>query len=319
MPTPPLLQPVREPVVATVSKPASGDASSTLATPSPGTLWPLLAGVLAAASFVAMDATIKTLAPRYDALQLSFFRFASGSVFAVALWLWKRSALPSRDAWRLHVVRSLFLLVSLVGYFFALTRLPLAQAIAISYLSPIFVSVLAVPVLRERPSPAIWAALTLGFAGVAISVMPELLAIRAGADDGRLLGMLAAAVAAMAFAGVMLLARRQANRDSIWTILLVQNLLPLALLIAPAAWEWKPLLSSDITLIAGAGALGTIGLLSLTFAFTRLEASQVAPLEYSSFVWAAGLGYGLFDEVPTLATAASAALIIGGCLLLLRR
>ncbi len=315
MPTPPLA----EPGGAAVSKPATTELSAGSASRYVSTLWPLLAGVLAAASFVTMDATIKTLAPRYDALQLSFFRFASGSVFAVALWLWQRSALPSRDAWRLHVVRSLFLLVSLVGYFFALTRLPLAQAIAISYLSPIFVSVLAVPVLRERPSPAIWAALTLGFAGVAISVLPELLAIRAGAGDGHLLGMVAAAVAAMAFAGVMLLARRQANRDAIWTILLVQNLLPLVLLIVPAAWTWKPLLTSDIALIASAGALGTTGLLSLTFAFTRLEASRVAPLEYSSFVWAAGLGYGLFDEVPTVATAASAALIIGGCLLLLRR
>ncbi|CAN5323927.1 DMT family transporter [soil metagenome] len=315
MPIPPLV----EPVGATVSKPAAIDLSAQPASRYASTLWPLLAGVLAAASFVTMDASIKTLAPRYDALQLSFFRFASGSVFALALWLWKRSALPSREAWRLHVMRSLFLLVSLVGYFFALTRLPLAQAIAISYLSPIFVSVLAVPLLRERPSPSIWAALMLGFAGVAISVLPELLAIRAGAGDGRLLGMASAAVAAMAFAGVMLLARRQANRDSIWTILLVQNLLPLALLIAPAAWSWKPLLTSDVALIAGVGALGTIGLLSMTFAFTRLEASRVAPLEYTSFVWAAGLGYGLFGEVPTLATAASAALIIGGCLLLLRR
>jgi S-adenosylmethionine uptake transporter len=60
-------------------------------------------------------------------------------------------------------------------------------------------------------------------------------------------------------------------------------------------------------------------LLCLTFAFTRLEASRVAPLEYSSFVWAAGLGYLLFGEVPTLTTALSAVLIIGGCLLLLRR
>ena len=280
---------------------------------------PLLAGALAAASFVSMDGVIKLMAPRYDALQLSFFRFAGGSVFALLLWAWKRSPLPERGAWRLHVVRSLFLLVSLVGYFHALTQLPLALAVTISYLAPIFVSVLAIPVLNERPAPSIWAALALGLAGVSISLWPELQAGLDGKSTARLLGMLSAAVAAVSFAFVMLFARKQSRSDSVWTILLIQSLLPLALLAAPAAWAWKPLLEGDLLLILLAGGLGTLGLLCLTFAFTRLEASRVAPLEYSSFVWATGLGYLLFGEVPTLTTALSAALIIGGCLLLLRR
>ena len=280
---------------------------------------PLLAGALAAASFVSMDGVIKLMAPRYDALQLSFFRFAGGSVFALLLWAWKRSPLPERGAWRLHVVRSLFLLVSLVGYFHALTQLPLALAVTISYLAPIFVSVLAIPVLNERPAPSIWAALALGLAGVSISLWPELQAGLDGNSTARLLGMLSAAVAAVSFAFVMLFARKQSRTDSVWTILLIQSLLPLALLVAPAAWAWKPLLEGDLLLILLAGGLGTLGLLCLTFAFTRLEASRVAPLEYSSFVWATGLGYLLFGEVPTLTTALSAALIIGGCLLLLRR
>ena len=287
--------------------------------PMPRNALPLLAGALAAASFVSMDSVIKLMTPRYDALQLSFFRFAGGAVFAVLLWAWKRSPLPERAAWRLHIVRSLFLLVSLVGYFHALTQLPLALAVTISYLAPIFVSVLAIPVLKERPSPSIWAALVLGLCGVTISLLPELRDGLDGKSNARLLGMLSAAVAAVSFAFVMLLARKQSRSDSVWTILLIQSLLPLLLLIAPAAWSWKPLLPSDIALILLAGALGTLGLLCLTYAFTRLEASRVAPLEYSSFVWAAGLGYLLFGEVPTLTTAASAALIIGGCLLLLRR
>ena len=266
-----------------------------------------------------MDSVIKLMSLRYDALQLSFFRFASGSVFALLLWAWKRSPLPDRNAWGLHLLRSLFLLVSLVGYFHALTLLPLAQTVAISYLAPIFVSVLAIPVLRERPSSSIWLALSFGLAGVLISMVPELVASLQGAGSSRLFGMLSVAIAALAFAFVMLLARRQANRDSIWTILLIQSLLPLVLLTVPAAWTWKPVLHSDIAWIMLAGLLGTVGLLGLTYAFTRLEASRVAPLEYSSFIWAAGLGYAVFGEVPTWATAASAALIIGGCLLLLRR
>lgn len=284
-----------------------------------GNAFPLLCMALAAASFVSMDGVIKLLALRYDTLQLSFFRFAGGCAFALPLWLWKRTPLPSRAAWRLHVMRSALLLCSLVGYFHALTQLPLALAVTISYLAPIFVALLSVPVLKERPSRSIWLALSAGLAGVSISVGPELAAGFDGLSSQRLLGMASAAAAAFAFAGVLLMARRQANRDSIWTILLIQSVLPMLLLAAPAAWRWKPVAPGDLALILLAGALGTLGLLGVTWAFTRLEASRLAPMEYTSFVWAALLGYLLFGEIPTVTTAASALLIVGGCLLLLRR
>jgi drug/metabolite transporter (DMT)-like permease len=235
---------------------------------------PLLAGVLAAASFVSMDATIKTLAPRFDAMHLTFFRFVSGSVFAIALWLWFRSPLPRRAEWRLHALRCVLLLVSLVGYFHALRLLPLAQAVAISYLAPIFISLLAI-VVR--------------------------------------------AASTVAFAGVMVLARRQAQRDAVWTILLVQNVLPAMVLSLAVGPTWQPPQATDFWPIMLSGVFATVGLLSLTWAFTHLEASRIAPLEYTSFVWAGGLGYLLFGEVPTVTTLASAALIVGGCLLLLRR
>lgn len=280
---------------------------------------PLLIGALAAASFISMDSVIKLLAVRFDALQLGFFRFAGGSVFAIALWLWKRSPLPTREAWKLHALRSALLLCSLLSYFFALTQLPLVQAVTISYLAPIFVAVLAIPVLNERPKGSIWLALAAGLGGVLISALPELRASLSGVGVTHLLGMAGAAGSAVSFAGVMLLARRQSGTDSIWTILLVQSVLPLLLLTGPAAWRWQPILGSDVALILLAGGLGTLGLLCLTHAFTRLEASRVAPLEYTGLVWATALGYLLFGEVPTLTTLASAALIVGGCLLLLRR
>jgi S-adenosylmethionine uptake transporter len=289
---------------------------------SPGTHrtgFALLAGAAAAASFISMDTAIKFISPRYDAFQLSFFRFASGAVFAVLLWLWQRSPLPARAAWRSHFWRSGLLLVSLVTYFHALTVLPLAMAVAIAYLAPIFVSLLAMLVLHERPSRWVWLALAFGLAGVAVPLWPELRAGAEGGGSARLLGIGSVALSALAFSGVMVLARQQAQRDSLWTILLIQNVLPMLLLAVPAGITWKPLHLPDLLPIALAGAFATVGLLSLTYAFTRLEASRVAPLEYTSFVWAGGLGYLVFDEVPTASTGFSAALIVAGCLLLLRR
>jgi S-adenosylmethionine uptake transporter len=286
---------------------------------SPGRRLAWFAAFAATASFISMDTAIKFISPRYEALQLSFFRFAAGAAFAVPLWLWRRSPLPSRAAWRLHALRSALLLVSLVGYFHALTVLPLAMTVAISYLAPIFVSLLAIPMLHERPSRGIWLALALGLTGVGVTLWPELRSAAGEASRERLLGIASVAISALAFSGVLVLARRQSQHDALWTILLIQNVLPLLLLTAPAALSWKPLQPSDLPLIALAGACATVGLLSLTHAFTRLEASRVAPIEYTSFVWAGVLGYLVFGEVPSASTWLSAALIVCGCLLLLLR
>lgn len=280
------------------------------------TVWlPLLAAALAAACFVSMDAAVKSLAPRYGPVQLAFFRFASGLVFALCLWGWIRSPLPRGAQWRLHLLRSGLLLVTLTSYFFALTVLPLAQAVAISYTAPIFISLLAMWVLHERPSRWIWVALALGGAGAGVALWPEL---RSSATP-QLLGLAAAGFAAVAFSGVMVLARMQAQRDSLWTIVLIQNLLPTLALAGPAWALWRPLQWADLPTIGLIGGLATVGLLAVTWAFQHIEASKAAPVEYTGLLWAGLLGYFLFDEVPTVYTLASAGLIVLGCLLLLRR
>ena len=151
------------------------------------------------------------------------------------------------------------------------------------------------------------------------TLAPELRRSFEGASQQRAMGIASVAGAVFAFSVVMVLARKQAQHDSMWSILLVQNVLPLLLLSAPAAASWRPLQLPDLAPIALAGVFATVGLLSLTWAFTHLEASRVAPLEYTSFVWASALGYALFGELPSASTGLSALLIVGGCLLLLRR
>ena len=279
----------------------------------------LAAAALAAALFIGMDATVKTLANRFDALQLTFLRFAGGSLFALPLWLWFRTALPARPSWRLHGLRSVLLLLALLGWFHSLTLLPLVQAVAVGYTAPLFISLLAMAWLGERPSRWIWAALLLGAVGVGIGVWPEL---RSSADPGsaaRVQGMLSAGLSAVCYSGVVVLARHQAQRDALWSILLVQNTLPVLLLAAPMALRWAPMTTADIGPVLLIGLLATGGLMAITWAFTHIEASRAAPMEYTGLVWAAGLGYALFGEVPTAYSLASAALIVAGSLLLLRR
>ncbi len=292
-------------------------------TSSPHRALPVAAAALAAACFIGMDASVKLLSARYDTWQLTFWRFAGGSLFALPLWLWFRSPLPRGGSWPLHLLRSALLLLALLTWFHALSLLPLVQAVAVGYMAPLIVSLLAMLLLRERPSRWLWLALALGAVGALVGLWPELASRGgAGADRAqtlRLEGMLWAGLSALSYSGVVILARHQAQRDALWTILLVQNLVPAALLALPIAARWQPLHGGDVGAVLLIGALATGGLLSVTWAFTHMEASRAAPVEYTGLVWAALLGYGLFGDLPSGWTLASAALIVGGCLLLLRR
>jgi S-adenosylmethionine uptake transporter len=275
--------------------------------------------VLAAASFIAMDGTAKWLGERYGTAQVTFLRFACGTLYAVPLWLMWRPALPTRPQWRWHLLRSALLLVALLTWFFALKALPLVQAVGIGYMAPLFISLLAMWALHERPSRWLWAALALGMSGVFVGLWPELGAADVGGSGSRLLGMAAAGVSALAYAGVMVVARHQARQDALWTILLVQNVVPLLALAVPMAWLWEPMRPSDVPVLLLMGAFATIGMMAITWAYAHVEASRAAPLEYTGLVWAGLLGWLVFGEMPSGWSLGSAALIVLGCLLLLRR
>jgi drug/metabolite transporter (DMT)-like permease len=301
-----------------MSTPESAEApviSAAMPQPLRWPMAPVWAAAVAAAAFISMDATVKSLAPNYGAMQLTFFRFASGGVFAVLIWAWWRTPMPNARQWRFHLLRSVLLMTTLSLYFYALTLVELVQAVAMGYTAPIFISLAAMLLLREQPSRWIWAALALGLAGAAVALWPELR--RSGTPQ--LAGLIYAGLSAVSFAFVMVLTRQQAQHDTVPTFVLLQNLLPLVLLAVPAALTWKPVQAADIPAIFGIGALATVGLGAITWALRHMEASRLAPVEYTGFLWAGVLGYLFFGEVPSAYTAASAALIVGGCLLLLRR
>lgn len=279
----------------------------------------LAAAALAAACFIGMDGTAKLLGERYGTVQVTFLRFLTGALYAVPLWLWKRTPMPARPQWRWHLLRSGLLLVALLTWFDALQKLPLVQAVGVGYTAPLFIALLAMWVLHERPSRWIWAALAMGALGVGVALWPELSSTHLPGSDARLWGMAAAGVSAITYAGVVVVARHQAQHDALWTILLVQNLLPVLVLAVPMVWLWQPMLASDIPILLLMGALATGGMLCITWAFSHIEASRAAPVEYTGLVWAALMGFLVFGEVPTVWSLGSAALITLGCLLLIRR
>jgi drug/metabolite transporter (DMT)-like permease len=179
-----------------------------------------------------------------------------------------------------------------------------------------FVAFFGVLMLGERPDRRIVAALVAGFAGVLVVVSAQL---ETGDRARSLAGVAAALVSAVCYAFGLVLLRARAQRDPIVYIVFLQNL-GAALILSPGAyWVWQPPTWPDIGLFALIGALGVGGHFLLTSAFARAEAARLASLEYTALIWAALLGYAFFQEVPTLATAAGAVLIVTGAFVASRR
>lgn len=275
----------------------------------------ILAAAVAILMLTIMDGLMKDLVTRIGAVQLTFLRFVTTTLISGAAFLALRTPLPGRSAVTANLVRGIFIAASALTFFYGLGQLPLAEVFAISYIGPILVALLAIPFLGERPSGRIFFGLAVGFAGVIVTV-----GIGSGvaADAGRLAGAAAILFSAATYAGAVLLLRRQAQRDPMMTVVLFQSAVPALLLALPALLTWGPVAAYDWFLLFIVGGLGFAGHVLFVFAFARGEASRLAAVEYTGFVWAALIGFLAFAEVPTLPTVAGAALIIAACFIIRR-
>lgn len=262
-----------------------------------------------------MDAVIKHVAGRYPTFELTFARFLFGGIVIALVLAVVRPGVPSWETLRINGVRALLVVVTSTCFFYALGVLPLAETLALSFLAPIFMALFAAAFLKERVDGRIFIALALGFIGMAVIVGGKM----GGGWDGSAWGVAAALASAVTYALSMVLLRARAKHDPVVTIVAIQNIGPAILLAAPAAAVWVPPTASDWGLFMLIGAMGVTGHLLLARAFARAEAARLAPLEYTSLIWAVGLGFVFFDEVPGLATLGGSFLIVIGAAVATRR
>jgi len=241
----------------------------------------VLLAIAAEGLLTLMDALIKQLSPRYPTLEIAFLRYAFGMVGAVVYALWMRPGWPTREAAAYNGLRALLIVVTATSFFFALGRLPLADAIAMSFISPALTALLGAMLLGERLDWRIGLALAAGFLGMLLIVGGKLGA--AGIGEEVLIG--AAAV----------------------------------ILALPAFWVWKAPTLADLGQFAFLGTIGVVVHTMLAHAFARIEAARLAPITYVTLVWGVVFGFLFFAEVPGLATIVGAALIVLGTLVTQRR
>ncbi|MGQ0558944.1 MAG: DMT family transporter [Sphingosinicella sp.] len=273
---------------------------------------PFAVATLGIAFFSGMDAVMKHLALAIGTYNALLWRTCAGGTIAGAFYFGRGMRWPGRAAMRVHLTRGLLGVPMALFFFWGLARVPMAQAIALAFVAPLIALYLAVILLNEKIERRAILASLLGFAGV--------LVIFGGQAEAELgpeafWGSLAILASAGLYAWNIILMRRQAQLAlPVEVAFFTSGIMALSFLLAApflAALPPPELLPA----IVGAALLAFLSLLLLSWAYARAEAQHLAPVEYSSFVWAALLGWLIFAEPVQPWTLAGAAMIVIACLI----
>ncbi len=264
--------------------------------------------ITAVSLFVVMGSLVKA-AIRIPPGEAVFFR-AFCALPVIVVWLALRGELGVGlrvGNWRGHAVRALAGSTAMGLGFLGLKLIPLPEATAIRFATPILVLVFAALILGERIRLIRISAVVVGLIGVSIVMWPRL-SFDAGdlALVGALVTLGSAALAALA--QVFLRAMAGTERTTAIVFWFSATASVLSLLTSPFGWVWPQ--GYEWALMIGAGLIGGLGQILLTSSYRFAEASTLAPFTYVSMIWALIIGYLVFGEVPTAPMLAGAALVI---------
>ena len=268
--------------------------------------------LLACLFFSLMDSVMKKLAGHYPAIQVTALRALTSMPLIIAYVLWRR-ALPGlwQVRWPLHLLRVGLGVAMLTSFAFAIRTLPLTEAYALFFVSPLFIATLSIPLLGERVHRASWIAIGCGMVGVLVVLKPT------GAGIISLAGLailFSASCYALSAITVRLLSRTDSSESMVFWLMLGVSLAATA----AALPGWRPVNPEHYWLLAGLAVTGFIGQLTLTEAFKLAPAATVTPFEYSALAWGLGLDLLIWQTVPGLRVFIGAAIIVASGIYLAR-
>lgn len=268
--------------------------------------------VAAVSALAVLDAGVKWLTADYPVPQIAFLRYLVGLALALGLAL-RLGGLGTLRTRRLpgHLLRSALNLATMLTFYFALKLMPLADAIAIAFAAPLFMTILSVPLLRERVGPRRWSALVVGFAGVVIILRPS----GAGLDPAALLAL----ASALLYALTGISSRQLSTTEPSHTILFYYSVSVLIATGAMLPWQWVTPPLADLSIFLLVGVAGSFGQFFLNQAFRYGEISFLAPIEYTALLWAILFGFLLWGEVPSWSVLGGAALVVASSLYIVHR
>ena len=246
--------------------------------------------LLSTIAVACMHASVRFITRELPAFEVAFFRNLFGLV-ALSPWFLRYGLAPLRTRrLRWHAIRGALNAVSMLAFFTGLSLTPLAKVTALSFSTPLFVTVLASVILGEVVRIRRWIAVAVGFIGMLVILRPGLIGLQ--------LGALLILISSLLWSFAILIIKDLSKTDSSITITVYMGLFltPLTLIPALAVWrtpEWYQL--GWLLLI---GILGNTGQVALTQALKYADSSALLPLDFIRLVWASVIGYLVFMEIP---------------------
>lgn len=264
-----------------------------------------IALILASTVFLgASDVTAKYLSATLPSIEIAWIRFL---VFALIM---APAMLPGSPLFALHtqrpgmqIMRGVALLSSSLFFISGLRFLPIAEASATGFVSPLFVTALSIMFLGERVGLRRWIATALGLIGVLIILRPGTGAFHPAAFFP--------IVSAFAWACTLIMTRMMSGREHVLTTMTWSSIAGVGVLCALVPFVWVAPTWHDIAFGILIGVASTAGQWIVVLAFRYADASVLAPFSYTQLLWVSILGFVIFGEVPDLWTVTGAVFIVG--------
>jgi len=266
--------------------------------------------IVAGLMFATMGVFVKLGAEHFDAAELAFYRNFVSLVFVGGIVAIRGGSLKTEHG-TAHFIRGLTGSISLIGYFYGMTQLPLATAQTLNYTSPLFLAIATVVVLGEKFSGWLIAAIALGFVGVAILLQPT---IHGGKEAAALIGLFSGVFSAWAYLSVRTLGKLG---EPDWRVVFWFTVIGSVLC---AAWQlstssFHALRWDNFWMVVGIGLTGAIAQLAMTRAYRTGNTLVVGALSYSTLVFGAVLAFIVWNEhLQPLEWAGMAIIIASGVL-----
>ncbi len=245
--------------------------------------------LFSAAAVSCMTGVIRYLSDTLHPFEIAFFRNFFGLIFLAPMVLQAGTRHLRTSKAPFLVGRGLLSAIAMLCYFYGVSIAPLAEVTALSFMGPLFATIFAVLILREKLHLRRTVALIIGFCGALIILRPGFQEIGLGS----VLILCSAAAWSICMIIIKVLTRTESSvTQSVYTALV---LAPITGLVAIAEWQWPSLL--QLFWLAVMAGLGTVGQLAFTESFKAAELTTVLPLDFTKLIWASLIGYLIFAQM----------------------
>ncbi|WP_425667714.1 DMT family transporter (plasmid) [Vibrio tubiashii] len=273
--------------------------------------YPVLVAILGVAIFTVLDAMMKVISTSYPLAQSTGMRYVSGALVAIIFYLVTSRQRISLQAIKRSIPRTICNVAAAASFFLAISRIPLVDAVTLSFLSPFFLSFWGWVFLKETPKKSTLVACVFGLAGAVLIAQSQKDAAQSTFDA---VGFFSAICTPALYSLSMVLTRSHSSKDSLPVLVLLPSLIG-AIISTPAMiFDWHPVTISNYIIIACVGILGTAGYVCLSWAYSNSQANKLGLTEYTGLIWALILGYFMFQEIPSILVLTGSMLIIGSCI-----